>query len=132
MPFSLPTTGARLKFGRYAVKALRIAQWVILALFAGYVLLLHNANPSALALPFLPALPPAVALTGVALLAWLVGFLPSWWRWWRVQRQLKTVTGQRDELTEALAMARREEPSDAVIPDRRNPRTLVEDPSDHL
>jgi hypothetical protein len=100
------------------VKALRIAQWMALALLVAYLLLLHNANPTALTLPFLPPLPPALVLGSVATVAFLVGFLPSRMRLWRNQRKLQQLQTEHEGLERALADARREEPSDAIIPDR--------------
>jgi hypothetical protein len=114
------------------MKALRIAQWVVLALFGAYLLLLHNANPNPLALPFLPTIPAALLIAIVALTAYLIAALPPRWRLWRLQRKLQALTSERDGLQLALAEARREEPSEAVIPDRRSSNAFVEDPSDHL
>lgn len=100
------------------MKALRIAQWIALALLAAYLLLLHNANPTALSLPFLPPQPPALVLVGVAAIAFLIGFLPSRTRQWRLQRKLLHLRSEHEALQRALADALREEPSDPVIPDR--------------
>ena len=111
------------------MKALRIAQWVALALFGVYLLLLHNANPSPLTLPFLLPLPAALLIAVVALVAYLVAALPSRWRLWRVERKLQALAGELEGAQQALVEARREEPSEAVIPDRQA-AGFVEDPRD--
>ena len=114
------------------MKAFRIAQWVALALFAGYLLLLHSANPAPLTLPFLPPLPGALLIGLVALLTYLLVALPARWRLWRLERRLQALLNERDGLQQALVVARREEPSEPVIPDRSAASAAVDDPSDHL
>ena len=110
------------------MKALRMSQWVALALALAYLLLLHNASPNPIALPFLPSAPAALVLLVGSLGAYLIGFLPTRLQLWRSERQLRRVTEERD----ALAAAReRELTQTPIIPDRPSSATL-EDPSDNL
>ncbi len=115
------------------MKALRIAQVIALVLVAVYVLLFHNANPATVAMPLLGAMPPALLVAIVAVLAWLIGWLPGRVRTWSLERKLASLRTERDELSADLATARRGEPSAPVIPDRTNGGVQRgDDPSDYL
>jgi len=115
------------------VKALRIAQVIALVLVAVYVLLFHNANPANVAMPLLPAMPPALLIAVVAVLAWLIGWLPGRVRIWSLERKLAALRAERDTLSTDLAIARRAEPSDPIIPDRAQGGVRPgDDPSDYL
>lgn len=114
------------------MKALRLAQWVLLALLALYLLLLHNANPNPIGLPFLPDAPAALVLLIGTLAAFAIGFLPTRLRLWRSERQLHKVSEERDAL---VAARERELTQKPVIPDRPEQsanRGDIEDPSDYL
>jgi uncharacterized integral membrane protein len=115
------------------VKALRIAQVIALVLVAVYVLLFHNANPGTVDMPLLPAMPPALLVATVAVVAWLIGWLPGRLRIWRLERKLAAAHAERDSLSTDLAHARRAEPSDPIIPDRASGGLRPgDDPTDYL
>lgn len=83
------------------MKALRILQVVLLLLVLSYLLVLHNENPYNVLLPFLPNLPAAVTIALALLLGWLIGWLPTKMRMWRVKRE-------RDQLSRELRRLRGE------------------------
>ena len=115
------------------MKVLRIAQVIGLVALAAFVLLLHNANPANLLMKPLPSMPPALVITLVAIIAWLIGWLPGRMRTWRLQRKLAHAEADRDALALELESARRTEPSDPVIPDREAADLRRgDDPSDYL
>ena len=115
------------------MKALRIAQVIALVLLAVYVLLFDNANKNAVELPLLGPVPPSLLLASVAVVAWLIGWLPGRMRIWRLERKLAATKTERDTLSTDLAIARRAEPSDPIIPDRANGGVRSgDDPSDYL
>jgi uncharacterized integral membrane protein len=115
------------------VKALRIAQVIALVLVAVYVLLFHNANQNAVELPLLGRVPPSLLVASVAVVAWLIGWLPGRVRVWSLERKLAALRTERDTLSTDLAIARRAEPSDPIIPDRANGGIRPgDDPSDYL
>jgi uncharacterized integral membrane protein len=115
------------------VKALRVAQIVALVLIAIYVLLFHNVNPDHVRLPLLFSMPPAVVVALAAVLGWLVGWLPSRTRAWRLERRLHRAEADREVLATELERTRRGEPSDPVIPDRNaSGLRRDDDPTDYL
>ena len=115
------------------MKALRIAQVIVLVLLAIYALLFHNANPGAVQLPFLGQVPPSVLVVSVAVLAWLLAWLPARVRIWSLERKLAAAQAERDSLSTDLANARRAEPSDPIIPDRASGGLRPgDDPTDYL
>ncbi len=115
------------------MKALRIAQVIALVLIAVYILIFHNANPATVAMPLLWSMPPALLLAFVAVVAWLVGWLPNRMKVWRLKRKLATAEADRDALAAELDRARRGEPSDPVIPDRNlEGIRRGDDPTDYL
>ncbi len=115
------------------MKALRIAQVIALVLVAVYVLLFHNANPGTIELPLLGRVPPSLLVVSVAVLAWLIGWLPGRLRSWRLERKLAATQAERDTLSTDLARAQRSEPSDPIIPDRASGGLRPgDDPTDYL
>jgi len=115
------------------VKALRIAQVIALVLVAVYVLLFHNANPGMVELPLAGPVPPSLLVATVAVVAWLIGWLPGRMRTWRLERKLTAAQAERDTLSTDLARARRPEPSDPIIPDRASGGLRPgDDPTDYL
>jgi uncharacterized integral membrane protein len=115
------------------VKALRIVQVVALVLVAVYVLLFHNANPATVAMPLLWSMPPALVFALVAIVAWLVGWLPGRLRTWRLERRVQRAEADREVLAAELERARRGEPSEPVIPDRdAGGLRRGDDPTDYL
>ena len=115
------------------MKALRIAQVIALVLVAVYVLLFHNANQGTVDMPLVGQMPPSLLVAAVAVVAWLIGWLPGRLRNWRLERKLAAAQAERDSLSTDLAHARRAEPSDAIIPDRASGGLRPgDDPTDYL
>ena len=115
------------------MKALRIAQVIALVLVAVYVLLFHNANPGPVDMPLVGPVPPSLLVAVVAVVAWLIGWMPGRLRSWRLERKLTAAQAERDTLSTDLARARRAEPSDPIIPDRASGGLRSgDDPTDYL
>lgn len=115
------------------MKALRIAQVVLLVLVAIYVLLFHNLNRDYVRLPGFLSMAPAFVVTLAALIGWLVGWLPGRLRNWRLKRDLHRVEADRDLLAREIERLQRVEPSQPVIPDREAAGVAPgEDPTDYL
>ncbi|MFO8149595.1 MAG: hypothetical protein R6T93_04835 [Trueperaceae bacterium] len=115
------------------MKALRIAQVIALVLVAVYVLLFHNANPGTVEMPLFGPMPPSLLVAAVAVVAWLIGWLPGRLRIWRLERKLTATQAERDTLSTDLDRARRSEPSDPIIPDRASGGLRPgDDPTDYL
>lgn len=101
------------------MKAVRVVQILFIALLAGYLVLLHNANPTGILLPFLLPLPPALVIALGLLLGWLAGWLPGRVAVWRKNRDVRRLARRVEELERrAPTYALDHEPSAPVIPDR--------------
>jgi ABC-type long-subunit fatty acid transport system fused permease/ATPase subunit len=117
------------------VKALRIAQVIALVLLVTYLWVLHSINPSVVALPLFLSIRPAPLLAIVIVLTALITWSSVSVRLWRVQRQLKRVTAERDAF---VAESWGEGDDAPVIPDRVAPvevpsvRRRADDPTDYL
>ena len=121
------------------MKAIRIAQVIVLVLLAVYVAIFHAANPETVRLPGLISLPIALVVAFGMLIAWFVTWLPARVRVWRLERKLATVRSERDRLLDQLHPAGVEAGDAPVIPDRVDPRNATgpgkrhdDDPSDYL
>jgi hypothetical protein len=121
------------------VKAIRIAQVVAFVVLALYLWVVHSMNDQVVTLPLLWSLRPGwlvlVTIAVTALLAWL----PARTRLWRLERQLRRTTEERDALRARLSPRAVGNASEPVIPDRIDPYTTLsgnerrgEDPSDYL
>ena len=115
------------------MKALRIAQVIVLVLVAVYIVLFHNANPATVSMPLLPSMPPALLVVIVGAIAWFVGWLPGRLRIWRLQRRVDVAEADRAALVTELDRARGVEPSEPIIPDRQSGGVRPgDDPTDYL
>ncbi len=102
------------------MKALRILQFILLLLVVVYLLLLHNANPQPVFLPFIPSLPTALVVALALVLGWLVGWLPTKAHLWQLKREKRHLQAEIDKFRSGLGY-RVDEPSAPVIPDRDPP-----------
>jgi uncharacterized integral membrane protein len=126
--------------GEVAVKALRIAQLVVVVLLAVYLWVFHTINQDYVQLPLVPSMRPALVVLLAAVIAYLVGWIPAQMRAWRLQRKLKAVTEERDGLVADLEISGRQTGmAEPVIPDRIDPyetgsdaRRRGDDPTDYL
>lgn len=100
------------------MKPLRIVQIVLLVLVLIYLLLLHNQNPTNLAMPFFLSLPPALVIAVALLAGWLVGWSLGRLGRWRQLRELQALQRRIDELEQHLPNF---DERAAVIPDRTDP-----------
>ena len=121
------------------MKAIRIAQVIVLVLLAVYVAIFHAANPETVRLPGLISMPIALVVALSMLVAWFVTWLPARVRVWRLERKLATVRSERDRLLDQLQPAGMDTGDAPVIPDRVDPRNATgsgprrgDDPSDYL
>lgn len=121
------------------MKAIRIAQVIVLVLLAVYVAIFHAANPETVRLPGLISLPIALVVALGMLVAWFVTWLPARVRVWRLERKLEKVRSERDRLLDQLYPAGVDANDAPVIPDRADPRNATgtgkrhdDDPSDYL
>jgi len=121
------------------VKVVRIAQVVAMVVLALYLWVLHSINDQFVTLPFLPSLRPAGLVVLAIAVSALVTWLPAKARIWRLERRLRRVVEERDELRARLAQAAGSGAAAPVIPDRIDPYTTLsgnerrgEDPSDYL
>ena len=98
------------------MKALRIVQFALVVVAAIYLVLIHNANPTNVILPFAIPLPPALAILVALIVGWLVGWLPARLRAWRRGREIARLERRVRELEAHLPGYDRE--GAPVIPDR--------------
>lgn len=121
------------------MKALRIVQVVIVVLVAGYLAVLHAANPERVPLPGIISMPVALVLAIAILVSWTAGWLPGRLRAWRLERKVAALRDERDRLLAQLQPTSIANDGEPVIPDRVDPRTAVgggdrrgDDPTDYL
>lgn len=115
------------------MKALRIAQIVLLVLVAVYLVLFHSVNPEHVRLPLLLSMPPALVVVLTAAIAWLAAWAPSRARIWSLERRVKRAEADLLALSGELEHTRRGEPSAPVIPDREVAAVKRgDDPTDYL
>ncbi len=100
------------------MKAVRIFQLVGLLILAAYVLLIHNANPQNVILPFFLPLPTSVVIIIALLLGWLVAWLSSLSPNWTLRRENRKLQRRLSELEGSNYRPVGDEPSAPVIPDR--------------
>lgn len=99
------------------VRVVRIVQALALILIAGYLLLLHNANPQSLALPGLVPMPPSLVLVVSIVAAFLAGWLPPRIRLWQRDREIRRLQRRIHEHEQHVPSYDRPERA-PVIPDR--------------
>lgn len=115
------------------MKALRIAQVVLLVLAAIYLLLFHNLNRDYVRMPGFLSMAPAFLVALTAVIGWFVGWLPGRLRAWQLQRKLHRTEADRDLLAKEVERLQRVEPSQPIIPDRVAAGVAQgEDPTDYL
>lgn len=100
------------------MKVARIVQFLILIVLAVYLLIVHNGNNANVRLPFLIAMPPAIALALALALGWLLGWFPGRVTLWRRERELRRLQRRLRELEEPRHPAIAYAESEPVIPDR--------------
>jgi uncharacterized integral membrane protein len=102
------------------VKALRLVQLVLLIAVVAYLVMMHNANPTNLILPFMLPLPPVAVIVVALIGGWLVGWLPGRLTLWRKKREVRGLQKRVAELEQHVP--RYEQGDDKndtpVIPDR--------------
>lgn len=107
-------------YGGTFVKALRIVQLVLLVGLVAYLVMMHNANPTNLILPFMLPLPPVAVIVVALIVGWLVGWLPSRLTLWRKKREVRGLQKKIAELEQHVP--RYDQTDDStdtpVIPDR--------------
>lgn len=99
------------------VRAARFVPLIVLVVLAVYLVLVHNANPAYLNLPFMLSLPPALVIAVALLLGWLIGWLPSRAAVWRRGRELRRLRRRLDELEQHVPSYDNDH-AEPVIPDR--------------
>lgn len=99
------------------MRIVRIVQVVTLVVLGVYGVIVHNANPDPLALPGLVPLSPALVVLAAAVVAFLVGWLPTRLRVWRRSREVTRLERRIAELEQHVPNYDRT-PATAVIPDR--------------
>jgi uncharacterized integral membrane protein len=121
------------------VKAIRIAQVVVLVLLAVYLWVFHAVNPERISLPLAISMPPALIVLIAIVITWMVAWLPARAKVWRLQRRLKQVTQERDTLAARFAPEGYVPGDGPVIPDRIDPyetgsgrERRGDDPTDYL
>jgi|GEM_PF-1131830 len=120
-----PPALVRLENTEVIVKAVRIIQFLFFALLIVYLILLHNANPSSILLPFLLPLPPAFVIVVALLGGWLMGWLPNRLLLWRRKREIRKLSRRVAELEQHVPTYDKNTQSrrTPVIPDRHHGRS---------
>ena len=105
------------------MRVVRILQVVALVLLFAYGVMVHNANPEPLALPYLVPVSPAAALLVAIVIAFLMGWIPPRLRAWRRSREVARLERRIAELEQHVP-AYDLRPGTPVIPDRNAPREV--------
>lgn len=101
------------------MKAVRIAQILVVVALVVYFVLLHAANPTLLNLPFFLPLPPALVVALALVVGWLIGWLPGRIAAWRRARELRRLRRRVAELEQHVPSYDKTPQYDTpVIPDR--------------
>ncbi len=98
------------------MKAARIIQFILLALIAVYLFMVHSTNTYMVLPLFLFNLPvsPALVIAGAFIIGWLIGFLPSQTKAWRKSRESNKLQKRVTELEDRV----NESGKAPIIPDR--------------
>lgn len=101
------------------MKAVRIAQILVVVALVVYFVVLHAANPTMLNLPFFLPLPPALVVAMALVVGWLIGWLPGRIAAWRRARELRRLRHRVAELEQHVpSYDKTPEHNTPVIPDR--------------
>ena len=103
------------------MKAVRIAQFIIVIVVAAYLLWLHSTNTDFVNLPGLIDLPAALVIGIALLLGWLSAWLPGNLSLWRKRREIKKLRARLAELEPSQPSYDAPRPGEPVIPDRDDP-----------
>ena len=103
------------------VKASRVIQFILLAIIAVYLIMVHSTNTFMVLPLFFFNLPvsPALVMAGVFLLGWIMGWLPTQTTVWRKSRESRKLQKRVTELEDKLpAYAKDSSGKQPIIPDR--------------
>lgn len=103
------------------MKASRIIQFILLALVAVYLVLVHNDNVfMVLPVPLLGKfrISPALVIAVAFILGYLIGFLPTQTKAWRKGRESNKLQKRITELEERLPDYAKDGSKKPIIPDR--------------